>query len=291
MANDSVPYLCGGIFFTLLLQVKYEGTASDKVNNQFDGISDPILLANLIKVVTGTLPDSNAGGFKKDVSKYRNCLFDGGINIPFNRSSAISSFNYDFKNRYIPTLNRMIDFADLCILSENHGHMDWLVKSLLSVIEKDSSIVDSDVFYIYKNEIAMTKAEIINCTAFELQPFLLGVLHYLITKPTKNKHGKPTYDAFYPTRDTYLEGTFDDGIISGIERRISVTNLQKEKEPAADTQQTQTDFSTPDMDAIDDERADTSSTKIVNQYINNPTVVNQYGENNIHIDYVENLKI
>ncbi|MDD3306937.1 hypothetical protein ACIZ62_08535 [Acetobacterium carbinolicum] len=291
MANDSVPYLCGGIFFALLIQVKYEGTASDKVNNRYNGISDPVLMANLIRVVTGILPDSTRGPFRKSVSEYRNCLINGGKNVPFDQTPVIFGFDDSFKNRYISVLNRMIDLTDSCIFSENPGRMVWLVKSLLAVIEKDSSIADSDVFYIYKNEIAMTKAEIINCTAFELQPFLLGVLHYLITRPTKNKHGKPTYDAFYPTRDTYLVGTFDDGIISDIERRISVTNLQKEKEPVADTQQTQTDFSTPDMDAIDDERADTSSTKIVNQYINNPTVVNQYGENNIHIDYVENLKI
>jgi len=291
MANDSVPYLCGGIFFALLIQVKYEGTASDKVNNRYNGISDPVLMANLIRVVTGILPDSTRGPFRKSVSEYRNCLINGGKNVPFNQNSVIFGFDDSFKNRYISVLNRMIDLTDSCIFSENPGRMAWLVKSLLAVIKKDTSIADSDVFYIFKNGIAMTKAEIINCTAFELQPFLLGVLHYLITKPTKNKHGKPTYGAFYPARDTYLEGTFDDGIISDIERRISVTNLQKEKEPVADTQQTQTDFSTPDMDAIDDERADTSSTKIVNQYINNPTVVNQYGENNIHIDYVENLKI
>ena len=291
MANDSVPYLCGGIFFTLLLQVKYEGTASDKVNNQYDGISDPVLMANLIKVVTGTLLDSNAGGFKKDVSKYRNCLYNGGKNAPFNQSSVISCFDYDIKNRYISALNRMIDFTDSFILIDIPGRMDWLVKSLLSIIENDSSIADSDVFYIFKNGTAVTKTEIANYRDFELQPFLLGVLHYLITKPTINKCGKPTYDAFYQNRDEHTEGKFVDGFISAIEHNISVINLQKEKEPDADAQQTQTDYSTPDVDDIDDEKADTSSAKIVNQYINNPTVVNQYGENNIHIDHVENLNI
>lgn len=291
MANDSVPYLCGGIFFTLLLQVKYEGTAGDKVNNRYDGISAPVLMAHLIRVVTETMPDSTRGPFSKSVSEYRNCHINGGKNVPFDQTSVIFGFDDSFQNSYNSALNRMIDLTDSCIFSENPGRMAWLVKSLLAVIEKDSSIADSDVFSIFKNGTAITKTEIVNCPVFELQPFLLGVLHYLITRRTINKRGKPTYDAFYPTRDSYLAGTFDDGIISGIEGRISVINLQKEKEPDADAQQTQTDYSTPDVDDIDDEKADTSSAKIVNQYINNPTVVNQYGENNIHIDRVENLKI
>lgn len=291
MANDAVPYLCGGIFFTLLLQVKCQGTAADKVNNQYDGISDPVLMAHLIQVVTGTMPDSNAGGFKKDVSQYRKCLFDGGKNVPFNQAPVISSFDARFKNSYIAVLNRMIDLTDSCLFSENPEQMAWLVKSLLAVIKNDASIADSDLFYLFKNGMALTKAEIVNYRDFELQPFLLGVLHYLITRPTINKGGKATYDAFYQNRVQHTEGTFDDGFIPAVEHHISVTNLPKEKEPAADTQQTQSDFARPDRDGLDDESDDTASAKIINQTIINPTVVNQYGENNIHIDYVENLKI
>ncbi|MBU4541785.1 MAG: hypothetical protein KJ774_11260, partial [Firmicutes bacterium] len=231
MAKDSVPYLCGGIFFTLLLQVKYEGTASDKVNNRYDGISAPLLMAHLIHVVTETMPDSTRSPFSKSVSEYRNCLINGGKNVPFDQTPVIFGFDNSFKNRYISVLNRMIDLTDSCIFSENPGRMAWLVKSLLAIIEKDSSIAISDLFYIFKDGTAVTKTEIVNCPVFELQPFLLGVLHYLITKPTINKCGKPTYGAFYPARDTYLEGTFDDGIISDIERSILVINLQKEKEP------------------------------------------------------------
>ena len=45
MANDSVPYLCGGIFFALLIQVKYEGTARVCLKSQNAGHFDKSQIA------------------------------------------------------------------------------------------------------------------------------------------------------------------------------------------------------------------------------------------------------
>ncbi|MCC8160955.1 MAG: hypothetical protein LIO53_06575 [Oscillospiraceae bacterium] len=188
MTHNSAPYLCGGVFFSLLEPVKYNGTVRQKVNGKYKGVSDPEMMAALINVVTGFVPDSSASGFIKDVSRYRTCSFNGGKNIPFNKADVISAFDYDLKNDYNTLLNRMIDFTDSCILSEVPGRMNWLVKVILELIEKDPSISDEAKFYITADREGTYKSVIKRMSSFELQPFLLGVLHYFITAKKKRKH-------------------------------------------------------------------------------------------------------
>ena len=49
-----------------------------------------------------------------------------------------------------------------------------------------------------------------------------------------------------------------------------------------------------EAEVVDEESsgaADTAGKDVKTQIINNPTIVNQYGEKNVHIEHVENLKL
>lgn len=56
MMDNTIPYLCGGIFFSLLNELKFKGTANDKFADKYEGISDVMLIINLHYVITGHEP-------------------------------------------------------------------------------------------------------------------------------------------------------------------------------------------------------------------------------------------
>lgn len=96
-------YLCGGVLFFLLTQTTY---ANGSARNHREGIKDdhsnPILMADLIYTFTGDPNPIQAG---KDVSKYKECLSEGSINVPFNEISRANSCDYTVKNKYSDALS------------------------------------------------------------------------------------------------------------------------------------------------------------------------------------------
>jgi hypothetical protein len=283
MKNKTNVYLCGSTFFTLLIQVKNIGTAREKVNENYEGLSDPDMMKKLIYVVTGNIPTPNENTLKKDVSKYRNCEYKGGKNIPFNQKPTISSFDFNVKNNYATTLNRMVEFTNECILVNDDGKMKWLVKALLEMIELDTEIKDTDSFHICKNGYPMTKSKICKHSTFELQSFLLGILHYIIVNEKDDLKGLDTYNSWYPNRKTQKEGEFKGTIGSNITRDLKIEYLKFN------------DYTTPNIDEEPDieytstEKSD--EPKIINNYTNFNTTINQKNEKVFNIGYIENFNL
>jgi hypothetical protein len=281
-------YLCGGIFFVLLLQVrKTRSQAHNKYTGETDGLADTDVFKGLIYVVTGQYSDPYAATFKKNVSQYKGCQYNGGAYIPFKEVSTVSGFDNDIKNNYPASLNRMIEFADKFI-DEAPGKREWLVKALLDMIESDVEIKHTDELYIGSNGNPTSKTDICTGFSFEFQPFLLGVLHYIITHRQDNQKGQNTYSMLYPNRAEHVEGEFCSNIGDKIKRSITVvmsTPLSDSNGDASEVKET------PEAEEQSKASSDTSNVKVINQYINNPTIVNQNGEKNIHIDHIDTLNI
>lgn len=54
MTTKNVPYLCGGILFSLILQARKTRTkARDRFNSGSDGLKDTDVMMGLVEVVTG----------------------------------------------------------------------------------------------------------------------------------------------------------------------------------------------------------------------------------------------
>lgn len=189
MSDEKTPYLCGGVFFFLLLQaVLPNGSA----RNHRAGIKDehkaPLVMSDLIYVFT----DSQNYGAAKDTSYYRECNSEGSCNIPFNDIAVITAFDNTIKEKYSTALRRMTEFVNWHI---NYEMKNWLVKALLEIIENDADILETDRFYILNSGQSVQVSDIKKMTAFELQPFLLGVLHFILSERRDlNYNGKPTLD-------------------------------------------------------------------------------------------------
>ena len=80
-----MPYLCGGILFSLILQARKTRTKTrDKLKGGSDGLKDTDVMMGLVEVVTGDCFDSAQGTtFGKCTTQF----------IPFTGPSVISSFN------------------------------------------------------------------------------------------------------------------------------------------------------------------------------------------------------
>ena len=203
MTNMGQYRLCGGTFFTLLLQARRQRMGvREHYKGMSDGMADPMLLVGLAEI---TIPNyqmptaSMMSTIKSTVSRYKSCQSGGGTYFPFVDTATIASFDRRIKNQYTDSLSAMNEYvADFIDVQSGTKKDEYLVKALIEVIAVDTTISDAQPFYICEDGTAKTKADICKATSLCLQPFLLGVWHYIVINVQDNKVGKDTYDAWCP---------------------------------------------------------------------------------------------
>lgn len=132
------PYLCGGIFFDLILQaVKNRAKAKDKHNGGSDGLSDQDIMKGLIFVVTGEKTSIKGSTLTKATSQYKTCEISGNTYIPFDDTATITAFDSEVKNNCSEVTKRMLLFTEEFL---NKNKREWLVKALLETIKSDVTI-------------------------------------------------------------------------------------------------------------------------------------------------------
>lgn len=291
MTNKKIPYLCGGTLFFLLVQAKKSRTkAREREKGISDGLQDPAMMKGLIQAITGNSSYAYSESLKKNTSQFRECQTNGSTYIPFHDSATASRYDYDITNRYTSVLLRMNKFVEDFL---DPAKATWLVRVLLDVIDQDTGISDDDHFYIHSDGTSLSKSDMLSEVRFELQPFLVGVVHYILTNRRDNLAGKDTLEN-WGTKAERSERKLKSDFSLGNSRTATViwyrpdtANVSEDRdEPEPTSEYTK-------AEVVDDDTpsntAETETTQI--QIINNPTIVNQHGEKNIHIDHVDTLKI
>lgn len=229
MTKNENQRLCGGIFFTLLLQArKPRKGVREHYRGESDGLSDPEMMVALLKVV---IPDYNEptatikATFKGNTSDYKSCKISQSTYLPFKDSDVISAFDSRIKNEYLSALAAMSNFITGFIDSGTSIKKDErLVKALLELIDADDSIDDAQLFYIGESGQGITKATLRSMNDFYLQSFLLGVWHFIIANRDDNKAGKATFDLLCPPRGG-AERKYEGKLGDAITRAINVTPI------------------------------------------------------------------
>lgn len=205
MNNNFVPYLCGGILFSFLIELLNDTATSFHASfGNTKAITQPQIMENLIRVINPNYSyDTHAkcASFNKTVSTYRICNNNGGKIIPFERDAVKTEFDRCVKNQYGEVLDRMIKFTSECFPTCNVNAMRSLVKNTLLLIRDDDSIGNATFFFINEDGSSISKEELLKKKNFNFQSFLVGVWHYIITKPTKNKEGIQTFERLFPKYD------------------------------------------------------------------------------------------
>lgn len=234
MGKTDNLYLCGGTFFFVLQLACPHISPRENRNGISDKNSAPLVMQDLIFTFTGSYNYSTA----KDTSKYANCTSEGSVNVPFNDIAIATSYDNTVKSNYSIALDRMMEFTNAHI---NTSMKEFIVKALLDIISNDQSIKDSDEFFINSNGQSTSKGEMINLQSFELEPFLVGVLHFILSnRRDSNYSGASTLDLISnktENRPRKYIGHLGDSIT----HQISVILHKKTAEPAAESKKSDSD--------------------------------------------------
>jgi hypothetical protein len=226
VANRTYPVLCGGTYFTLILEARRQRTSQrSRYEGEQDGLSQPDTLTGLGKVVyTEYIPPSNKQTFKTNVNAYKTCA-DDGSNLSFLFQDKVSAFDSKVKSAYNTVLDAMCGFVNTFLeVGTSINKEEWLIKAILDLIENDESIPDEQEFFIGNNGQGIKKSTLRQMNDFSLQPFLLGVWHYIVVNRPDNRSGKGTFDRWCPSRGR-SERKYEGNMGSGIERMINVDVL------------------------------------------------------------------
>ena len=114
MTTNEYPRLCGGTFFTLVLQaLRQRMKAREHYSGDSDGLSDPEVLVGLIKVINPDYTDPGKENLKVTANNYKACKISNSTYLPFDDEQVISAFDSKVRTAYQSVLNRMLFFSNV----------------------------------------------------------------------------------------------------------------------------------------------------------------------------------
>jgi len=276
---NEYPRLCGGTFFTLVLQaLQQRMNAREHYDGDSDGLSDPEVLVGLIKVINPAYTDPGKERLKTIVNNYKRCESSTSTYFPFSDDQVVAAFDRTVRTDYQTALNGMVEFVNDFLDVSKAVHKDAnLVRALVDLIQQDQSIESETEFYVGQNGEKKKKAALGDLKEVCLPSFLLGVWHFVVVNRKDNSVGKKTYDVWCPSagggQRKYI-AHMGEGILEGL--TISYADTVEKVETDAEPVETVIIEDVPEQP--------------VQQTVNNPFVFNfnQYGNNGTQIGHVEN---
>lgn len=282
MAIHNYPRLCGGTFFTLVLQaLRQRMKAREHYKGESDGLSDPEVLMGLIKVINPDFQEIDRKALKSKANEYKACKTSCGTYLPFGDTQEICAFDNRVKTNYRSALNDMICFVNNFLdLGESVGKAAQLVRALVDLIQQDETIGNSEVFFVGPDGQKMKKTVLGGLTDVCLPSFLLGVWHYAVVNRKDNTVGQQTYNTWCPPAGggpRVYSVYMGVGILDG----LSVYNVAPKDEPIIE----EIHAESVDAGIVDD----IPSSQPIQQTVNSPFVFNftQHGDNNTQIGHIE----
>lgn len=281
MSKSGYPRLCGGTFFTLVLQaLKQRVKARQHYNGERDGLSDPEVLTGLITVINPDYQVPKDGLNKGKTNEYKSCKTSDGTYLPFGDTPEIQAFDLRVQNTYCDALRSMAVFVDDFIdTGKAVGKHELLVNALIDLIQRDQSIPDDTEFYIGENGEKIKKAALGDLKEVCLPAFLLGVWHYAVVNRKDNTVGQSTYDTWCPSAGggkRIYKGNMGNGILAGL-----IVTVPEVKDDEATTAE--------EAEPVETEIYTEPQPQTVQQTVNHPFVFNftQHGDNNTQIGHIE----
>lgn len=222
MSSQNVPFLCGGIFFNLLLQTRKPRTkARSKQKYGTDGLSAPEVMKGLVYVITGNELSKN-GDFSKSTSEFRTCKINSSTYIPFEDNVITAFFNDAVTKKDSDTQKRMSEFIDTFV---NPTLLEWLAKSLIETIYNDKGISNETEFLISQTA-SLSVDELVKVKNIEIEIFLLSIMKYIFSNRINNTLGIETFKAWFDRKSERSEWKFTNSEIgNSIQQNIDISRF------------------------------------------------------------------
>jgi hypothetical protein len=297
MKNEVKQRICGGTFFTLLLQARKQRMGvRDHYLGETDGLSDPQALIALIKVA---VPDysvptaSMMATFKGNTSRYKSCQNNGGTYMPFNDTVTMRSFDRRILSDYSSALLDMAHFVDTFLDVGTSAKKDeWLVKALLELLSKDDSIDGEQSIYAREDGTAMSKSDILSANSICFQSFLLGIWHFVLINRTDNRVGRETNHSWCQVKSGSESALSSFG--ETITKLICISYFKPESQTAEHDIADEDNYGCDDEPEASAKSADTATPEITQPVENNCATFfnfNVTGNNNSFFNQVDTVII
>ena len=229
METEKIPYLCGGILFTLIVQARTpRRKARNKLNGGSDGLNDTDVMDGLIYAVTGChAPIDSGDSFKIVTNKFKTCQTYGPTYIPFMKKPVIASFDSLYEQKNPDLLFRMSGFVEKFLIESTK---EWFVKALIEVIQEDEDIPMDTVFRV-KHDTALRKDEFDSISQVSLPVFLISVMHFILNERKDNTLGRATFEAWHSHGKSKSNWVFKSNVGISIKRRIIINSGFTDEEP------------------------------------------------------------
>lgn len=279
MSIDDYPRLCGGTFFTLVLQaLRQRMKAREHYAGDSDGLSDSEVMVGLIKVINLGYVDPGKEKLKTIVNNYKRCETSTSAYLPFGDDQVVAAFDDMVRTDYQTALNGMIGFVNDFLDMSESVHKDVnLIRALIDLIQQDQSIKANDEFYTEPNGEKKKKAALGDLKKVCLPAFLLGIWHYIVINRKDNSIGQKTYEVWCPSNGR-AQRKYTAHMGEGILDDLTTYYVETMEKPGADN------------DPVETVIIDDTPEQPTQQTVNNPFVFNftQYGNNGTQIGHVEN---
>ncbi len=245
MEKLSVPHLCGGILYCLLLEArKPRRKARNKLKGGTDGLTAPDVFAGLIHVVTGESESLyKTSTLEKCASDYKKCQTSTGDYVPFTKPGTASAFDSAIKRKDPDLLQRMSGFVDEYL---NVTKCEWLVRTIIETIQGDKEITDSTEFAI-DYDCYIQKHELHTVRKVALYPFMLSVLQYVLLHCPDAESGRATFEAWYTQSSPRAEWKLNRRDLGDSIAPIDISTELPTSIPTSPAPQTGEGVVTPDL--------------------------------------------
>lgn len=199
-----IPYLCGGTFLTQVLRVTERTTkAADRLNGKKESLREQEVFRRLLSIYKLHDFDSGVGKTLKTYTNwFKSCEKSLTTYTGFTDSDYRQKFDADVRSGNSTALYQMSEFVKDFIDVKKNG--EQLVRCLLGMMKNDATILPEDEFFILPSCSSIAQKDILKTDKFYIEPFLLGVWHYIImNRAEKNTDGQDTYREWYPSRANY----------------------------------------------------------------------------------------
>ena len=222
--NNSKIRLCGGSFFTLLLNARRpRNNTRKKVLSGTDGLSNVEMLAALFRVAFPDYIKPNEESFDTICSNYKSCQISQSQFFPFNDKLRVKYFNEDFLTAYDEFAFRITDFIDKFI---SPTYCTYLVLELLKLIKNDDTIPSNALFYCDQKCTPISKTALLNIPEITVETFILGIWHYIIVNVSNNNILKESYDSW--VQDIINDKAKPDTTILGSNSSIGIKHFDRQ---------------------------------------------------------------
>lgn len=284
MEKKTIPFLCGGTFFTQILRArKPRKSSAELTKGKKESLSEPEVFRRLISIYQLTDFFSPNSTLKSNTSHFKQCQKNLCSFIEFNDYDKQRDFATDIKEKDSKAFSAMVQFIHDFI---DESRYEQLARNLFGLIQEDSSIPPDTEFFIWPGWIE--KQNLIAQTEINLPDLLLGLLYFIATKrASENIKGADTYRSWYPVKKRYSGNV---GLNINENLKVTCSELSHSETAAHTIDENTNQKSEKTHDASDSSNAEDNNFSKT-QLIQNATIVNQYGKKNTLIQHANIVNI